>query len=558
MYLGIDLGTTNTVVAVGRKNVFGLVEAEVVELYQWVDENVEQTKTLPSVLYFEHGSVDIYIGQEGKNKRHQDSSRVIYNTKRYMGQDDGWNIDGKEFKAKDVAGQILRWCRQVLAKDFNDELDSVVITVPASFDASQTEDTVEAARIAGFKKEGIRVLHEPTAALLDYVHKQSILSEETREVDFSESKRVLVFDLGGGTCDVSIIDVTQEEYNVNFEEIAIGRYEDLGGIDFDALVAKGLLNKFFEVNSVKESDFDEEVLEVMFQQLRLFAEEGKEWLSDQIKKKKLFGMTDFDDITKKKNITDFYEGKTFKFELSKKEYDDYTKSLYSREEHINHTQDDYEENKSIIKPIENTIRDYQIDVESIDYIFMTGGMSKFDTVQEKICELIQKPVIYPDDPMHAVARGAAIYHYYLVDVFDEKASSKKIITPKAVLAESILIDIDEGLPEVIISKNQTIPYEGVLENRFTTTSPSGIRIDLYSGESAYDSRLRIQRSYIKEFDVPIISGTSFDVEYSISENKVVDLRLIMHDQHNQVVEVAMDRDWSEENILPELPGLEGI
>ncbi len=553
MYLGIDLGTTNSVISrsfVDRNN--NLV-TEVINIGQLNDENNwEPYPSLPSMVYFsEEGRI---VGREAKRLRFQDSEHVVTNAKRFMGTSHTWTIDDETFDAKKIAAIVLQHCKKVLK---NIKYDSVVITVPASFNPDQISDTIQAAKMAGF--DNVTIKHEPTAALLSFIDEEALKQEKDRLVDFSEVKRILVFDLGGGTCDTSVIDVKVDKDGIIFTERGVGRYQELGGIDFDAKLATGLMNIFFQQEGIMAGDLTDQQKDEMYRNLLDAAEKIKEKLSSRI-----FNATpdeDVENLSAKLNILNFYNNRPLKLVLTKKDYDEYTKDLYTDKNIRFRRFEDLEKNKNIIAVIRKTLEDYNIPKNSIDYVFMTGGMSKFLTVRQKVTEYLNKPIIMPQNPMDAVARGASIYQHYkvtdtkaekptdgyrdneAVESADNKVVHKESITDHMMLAEAILLDVNEGLPKVIIPRKTFVPYEGELIGEFRTSSPSGIKLNIYAAEDEFDSSMRLQKSLEKVFRFTVKSGTPFDIKYKINENKEISMKIVIDDgYHSDEMDLSVYSD----------------
>jgi len=555
MYLGIDLGTTNSVISrsfVDRNN---NLETKIIPIGQLNNENNwEPYTSVPSMVYFsEEGRI---VGREAKRLRYQDSEHVVTNAKRFMGTSHTWTINGESFDAKKIAAIVLQHCKKELK---NIKFNSVVITVPASFNPDQISDTIQAAKMAGF--DNVTIKHEPTAALLSFIDEEALKQEEDRLVDFSEVKRILVFDLGGGTCDTSVIDVKVDKDGIIFTERGVGRYQELGGIDFDAKLATGLMNNFFQQAGIMAGDLSEQQKDEMYRKLLLAAETIKERISTRI-----FNATpdeDVENLTAKLNIPDFYDNRPLKLVLSKKDYDEYTKDLYTDKNIRYRRFEDMDKNKNIIAVIRKTLEDYDIPKSSIDFVFMTGGMSKFLTVRQKVSEYLNKPIIMPQNPMDAVARGASIYQHYKVT--ENKADSNSAgysaddsagdssqdsevvrrdgITDHMMLAEAILLDVNEGLPKVIIPRKTFVPYEGELIGEFRTSSPSGIKLNIYAAEDEFDSSMRLQKSLEKAFRFPVKSGTPFDIKYKINENKEISMKIIIDDgYHSDEMDLSVYSD----------------
>ena len=233
-----------------------------------------------------------------------------------MGTQHSWTIDGNVYEAKDIAAMVLQHCKKMIDREGNMRYETVVITVPASFNPEQIADTLKAAKQAGFSEEQVIIKHEPTAALLFFIDGETKKSVQDRYIDFSEKKRILVFDLGGGTCDTSVIDVKVGDSELHFTEVGIGRYQELGGIDFDMHLALGLLNTYFKDNNILEGDLTQKEQSVLFDKLVLAAEKIKEKLSANIYTKLTMDENaDLEKIQVKVSIPDFYNGKPYLYLL---------------------------------------------------------------------------------------------------------------------------------------------------------------------------------------------------------------------------------------------------
>jgi molecular chaperone DnaK len=520
-----------------------------------VDENKCSTTEfiLPSVLYADENGKE-YVGKIAKNIKSKASKKVLYNTKRYMGSNKVWKLGKVEYTSKDVAKHILKTCRDSM-KRYNQgkDVESVTITVPASFNTDQIKDTKDAALEIGFKN--VNLIPEPTSALIDFINEQSNLIESQRQVNLSESTRILVFDLGGGTCDIAIVDVIQNGRKVEFTEVAIGRYDELGGIDFDNKVALVKLNEFLEKYNLDYNSIDKEDREHMVRHLRIFAEKAKERISSDVEMNCYFGES-FDHY-----IMNFYGEDPVQFCINKEEYDEAIKDFFIKS-NLSNKRSDEEMQKNIVDPILNTFRDYNIKKDSIDYLFLTGGMTKYKLVRDKIrgiLDLKENQIINSTDPLSSVAKGAAIYDYYETIINRDQVLAREIhyedevsVTEDKkfeltrVLAEAIMIDVKEGLPVVIIDSNQEVPYEGKLKGALRTTSPSGVEINLYAGIDQYDSKMRIQRKYKAYFKTPKKPGTIIDIDFSIDKDKYLRLSV---DVGGEKIELKQEVDLKEKETI---------
>lgn len=546
--IGIDLGTTNTVVAKGNKTSFGYI-SETIEITQFNEgKNIVKSKQLPSVLYKPKNEDVKYVGIWSKAQKIKLPHRTISNAKRFMGLETTWKIDNEVFSPKDIASEILKVCKINAEKQFiNKKIDGVTITVPASFTNDQIRDTREAAIKAGFFEDGIKIISEPTAAMISYINDLNIIDEDERPIDFSKPKNILVFDIGGGTCDVCVIEITKNDLNIIIKEKAVGRYEELGGVDFDKLAAEKILNIFLNENKISRDDLSPEEYDIMSNKLLVFAEKAKEKFSIDID---LFdGLITDDESIYEYTFENFYKNTNQKFTLSKKQFDEATESLY----HIpqNRTKDNTQvhKEKNIEDPIINTLKDYKISAKDIDYVYLTGGMSQYKNIKEKVKEILkleENKIIYAKNPMDVCAMGAAIYHYYSVTIEESnnykkiaKSTESGIVTDiKTIISESIMIDLVSGLPQIVIPKGTQVPCKGNITGKFKTSSPSGIKINIYAGEDNLDSQMRIQKSWRTTFNTPVQTGTDIDIQYSVDEFKELRFKIIVKDFLNQEFELT--------------------
>ncbi len=517
VYFGIDLGTTNTVVSKGTILENGDIETEIIEIEQF-DKNKEIIfdYTLPSVLYVDENDKE-YVGSISKSIKLKDSKKVLANTKRYIGTDENWKLKDKTYNAKDVAKIILKTCRESMIKHNNDKpVEKVTITVPASFNTDQIKDTKDAALEIGFKD--VSLIPEPTSALIDFIN------EKLNHLNIKKSARVLIFDLGGGTCDIAVVDVLLDGKKLEFCEIAIGRYNELGGIDFDNTVSLFKFNEFLDKNNIEYDTLLQTEKDEMIRSLRIFAERAKESISMDVEKGTYFGQK------YKEELKNFYKNKNYSFSIDKDEYDFIIKEFFEYTKD-NKTKLEEEKHKNIISPIINTLNDYDIDLESIEYLFLTGGMTKYETIREEIRKLLKltnEQIIRSSDCLSSVSKGAVIYNYYETTINSlEDTTTNKKFEFKRVLAEAIMIDVKEGLPVVIIKSNQEVPYKGTLKGVLKTTSPSGIDINLYAGIDEFDSKMRIQRKYKAYFKTPKKPKTLIDIEFSIDKDKYLTMYILV-------------------------------
>lgn len=273
-YIGIDLGTTNSVISFGNINPrTGKLEAKIFKFKGIASDgrSMKSYDILPSYVYFKENESPI-VGEYAKGMLSIQGSRVVKSIKSKMGDSKTYFYNGNEYSPEDISSLILKF----LANKAQDILhffpEDVVITVPASFSTDQREATLRAAEKAGFKiydKNGKKrniLLDEPRAALFDFIETYNRNEIPDITIDLKTPKNILVYDLGGGTLDVSLHKVNYDEVNekIDIQDLAISRYTQIGGDNFDKCIANYFKEKLIE-KGVKTSllnDYENNLLEM--------------------------------------------------------------------------------------------------------------------------------------------------------------------------------------------------------------------------------------------------------------------------------------------------------
>lgn len=326
-FVGIDLGTTNSAIAWGRVDPRGdQVIPRVIEVDQVVEGgSVARRPLLPSAVFFAEGKTP-QVGEYARSMSAIKTSRVARSVKSAMGSDALYTFDGETYTPAEISGYILRHLAQTAQRTLGFLPDDVVITVPASFDSDMRKATVEAAARAGFRvteKDGSPrniLLDEPRAALYDFVNRQVRGEVPDSLVDFSSPKNVLVFDLGGGTLDISLHKVCYgRDRQLEVEDFAISRYTRLGGDDFDRAVAGYFMDIF--ARKVSLSALNEQEMAILEQRFLRFAEEAKIDLVNEMETRSVLGIQDGSDVEVeiiKANVLGDY---SFEYTLSFSEFE---------------------------------------------------------------------------------------------------------------------------------------------------------------------------------------------------------------------------------------------
>lgn len=485
--IGIDLGTTNSCVAV--------MEGD----SPTVITNQEGYRTTPSVVAFSKDGTRM-VGDIAKRQAAVNADRTIFSIKRLMGSDERKRIDGKHYSPQEISALILIKIKKDAESFIGEEVTDAVITVPAYFNDAQRQATKDAGRIAGLNV--LRIINEPTAAALAY------------GLDNGQPQKILVYDLGGGTFDVSIIEIGD---NI-IEVLATSGDNRLGGDDFDERIVNYLVDQFKKsdgINLMKDP--------AAMQRLKEEAEEAKKELSSS--------------LNANINLPFIAMGKDgphhMDLNITRQLFDQLTYDLVDR----------------TVTPVENALHDAGLTKSQIGMVLLVGGSTRIPAVQDKVRKLMGKEPSRNLNPDECVAMGAAVQGGKLGGQLIAGSAASEIILMD-VTPLSLSIETVGGVASRIIERNTTIPNRH--SQIFTTAGnfQSSVDIKVFQGERKFTRDNKLLGNFRLSGIKRAMAGTpQIEVTFDIDANGIVNVSAKdLGTGHEQSITITSSSNLSEDEI----------
>ena len=475
--IGIDLGTTFSIAAFMNNG-----KPEIIP-------NVEGGRLTPSVVAFTKGGGRL-IGNFARTQAVTNPEHTISSIKRSMGTDKRIEIEGKKYSPQEISSLILRKVKEDAEDYLGEKIKKAVITVPAYFNDNQRQATIEAGALAGL--EIMRIINEPTAASLSYgLHKQGI-------------HNILVWDLGGGTFDVSILELG----NGVFEVKAVGGNTHLGGDDWDQKIMNYLADRFEELHGV-----DVRKDSTALQRLKEASEKAKKDLSTK--------------TSTNIKIPFIWQKENLQLTLTREQFEELTRDLLEK----------------MIDPTNQTLSDAKLTPKQIDRVVLVGGSTRIPAVQRLAKELLEKEPFKDINPDEVVALGAAIQANILIGEIKDVVLID--VTPL-----SLGIETEGEIFAKIIERNTTIPVSrGQI---FTTAKDNQTQVDIHvlQGERLLTSD-NISLGKFELCDIPLCrrGEPQIEVTFHLDVNGILQINALdLHTDNEKNIQISSSCRLTKEQI----------
>jgi molecular chaperone DnaK len=528
VFVGIDLGTTNCKISVvdrrldpGNETVENLNIPQFLSGREWSARGIPY---LPSVVYFDKPD-EVYVGQYGKQDMFiRRPERTIRSIKRLMGRTWVYGVEGLSWTPQGISAIILRKLKQAAEERLQQAVRGAVITVPASFDSRQREATLDAAHLAGFDRNQITLIDEPTAAILDYIAKQ--IRRHASYISFEHPQVILVFDMGGGTLDVSIVQTEPAGNTMSLHILARSRYTELAGNDFDLRLAAYLLNVFEEDSGIKVSDLPARRAREVMSSLLNQAEDAKVAISKRLRESMVYwrdlSRLERDEVRVDLPMREVQYGEEILGQVPElvMGYNAHFERIWAP-----YFDPDPAQVTTIYAPIVSALSEAFPDAEKpqekIDLVLLHGGMCELAVIGARVQEYF--PGVRVDetpDLMNSVARGAAIYDAILQGgsggTFGDIRMREQPVF-EAVFLEQYRAELRELVPKTAAPGDQN-----ELPLRVPAGRPSRLPISLYHGFRPDDPFVTLDREMAVVFDLPPKEGETIYLGWRVLPDRNIE------------------------------------
>jgi len=452
--VGIDLGTTNSVVAV-----FEGGEPTVIA-------NAEGNRTTPSIVAFK--SEEVLVGELAKRQAVTNPDNTVRSIKRHIGTNWKENFEGKDYTPQEISARILQKLKRDAESYLGDDVTDAVITVPAYFNDAERQATKEAGQIAGLNV--LRIINEPTAASLSY------------GLENNEDQKILVFDLGGGTFDVSILEISEGVFEVK----STSGDSKLGGDDWDQRVMDWLIDKFKSSTGIDLSND-----KMAIQRVQEGAEKAKIELSSTSETEINLPFITANDAGPQHLLE----------KLSRSEFEKITADLVERTK----------------EPVENALSDAGMKFSDIDHVILVGGSTRMPSVQQLVKSLTGKDPHKGVNPDEVVASGAAIQAGVLKG--DVKDVLLLDVTPL-----TLGVETKGGIMTKMIERNTTIPTKRSEVFSTAENNQTQVEIHILQGEREMASGNKsLGRFTLTDIPAAMAGTPQIEVTFDIDANGIVNV-----------------------------------
>ncbi|MCR5185941.1 MAG: Hsp70 family protein [Clostridia bacterium] len=463
---GIDLGTTNSSIAICENDNVKLIK------------NSDSSEMTPSVVFFIGNDDDVIVGIQAKNAAVTNEKNVVKEIKRYIGCNDskGNHISpsGKTYTPEMISSLILKKLCKDAEQYEGEEIKNVVITVPAYFDDPRRTATIQAGKIAGLNV--VRILNEPTAAAIAF------------GVEKNKNGKVIVYDLGGGTFDVTLMNINNQKFDV----IATDGDSRLGGHDFDQVLVSLITQKLEKQGC--EVDFGNDAL---IAEICDKAEKAKIQLTSIEKTKQMFTVN----------------GVTYMAEITRKEFEENSKNLLDKTQVI----------------LENVMKTNNVSWNDIDDLIVVGGSTHMPMVRRMLENVSGKKISYDIDPDLAVAKGAAIFASTLGDEVARSNVGSRItindVTSQSMGVITLDTNMFKKINTIVIQRNSKLP---ALDSRVLATvvdNQDEIVVEVTEGDDTDIDFVKVIGS--KTIKIPHYpKGSPIEVKYTYDPDQIIFVEVV--------------------------------